>query len=247
MAYKLREISWAKFDEIRKNIDTVIIPSGAVEGYGPHMPLGSDIIAAEEIAFRVAEKTGAIIGPSIEVGDSRSQRTFPGCMITEQEHFKAYTRDICECLRKWGMKKFLFITGHSGNVPLISCICKEYRDKYTDIKTAQVDWWRFTQRNDADTLENKGYLAHGHASECGTSVMLYLKPELVDMNLAVKNELDDKYVNSFTDIIQYIHTRKKTTSGVIGDATVATREKGEKIVNACVNRIVDYIEKEFNS
>lgn len=245
MVKKLKEMSWVEFKRAKETTDIVVIPNGAIEGYGPHMPLGSDIIVVEEIALRVAERTGALIGPSIEVGESSGQRMFPGCMVTTQEHFKGYVSDICESLRGWGFKKFLFITGHSGNVPMVNSICKEYRDKYPDIKTAQVDWWRFTRVNDGNALENKGYMAHGHASECGTSVMLYLRPELVDMKSAVKNQLNEDYYNTFTDIIQYIPNSKKTDSGVIGDATVATREKGEKIVNACVERIVEYIENRF--
>lgn len=241
----LKEMTWIEFNQIRKTTDTVIIPNGAFEGYGPHMPLGSDIIVVEEIAARVAEKTGALIGPSIDIGESSPLRSFPGTMLASESNFLGYTRDICESLRGWGFKKFLFLTGHSGNVSMVNSICKEYRDNYSDMITAQVDWWRFAMANDGDALETSGLMAHGHAAECGTSVMLHLRPDLVDMKLAVKQAPREKYHANFTDIIQYYSMSDKTDSGTIGDATLATEEKGEKIVNACVERIVDYLKQNF--
>ncbi|SHI75818.1 creatinine amidohydrolase [Dethiosulfatibacter aminovorans DSM 17477] len=245
MKNRLREMSWVEFNRCIEMTDMVIIPTGAIEGYGPHMPLGTDIIVVEEVARKVADITGALVGPSIDVGESSILRAFPGSMTVSEENFKWYVRDICESLRGWGFKKFLFITGHSGNVPMIDYICKEYRDKYPEIQTMQVDWWRFAMVNDGNSLDNTGYMAHGHASECGTSVMLYLRPELVDMNLAIKQEIEEKYYNSFKDIIQYTSINNISDSGVIGDATSATVEKGEKIVNACIGRIVEYIKNSY--
>ncbi|MBF4695037.1 creatininase family protein [Fusibacter ferrireducens] len=245
MTHKLREMSLVEFKRCTETTDMVIIPTGAIEGYGPHMPLGTDIIVAEAIAKKVADMIGALVGPSIDVGESSILRTFPGSMMVSEEHFKGYVRDICESLRGWGFKKFLFMTGHAGNVSLIDCICKEYRDKYPEMQTIQVDWWRFAMANSGDFLDNTGYMAHGHASECGTSVMLYLRPELVDMKQAIRHELEEKYYNSFADIIQYIPLNKMSASGIIGDATSATVEKGEKIVEACVSKIVKFVAENF--
>ena len=243
MAKIIREMSWVEFDECRKTCDMVIIPTGAIEEYGPHMPLGSDIIVAEEIAKRVADATGALIAPSVDVGDSRVLSSFPGTLVVSEENFKGYVHDVCESLRKWGFKRFLFITGHAGNLPMIGGICKEYKTMYPELKLGQIDWWKFANINGGKALEYSGYMAHGHASECGTSVMLYLRPELVNMEAAVCHKLDSE--NQFPDVVQYFSIRDKTPSGVIGDATIATKEKGKKVVSLCVDRIIDFIEKEF--
>jgi len=239
-------MSWVEFDRIRKTTDTVILPNGAIEGYGPHMPLGTDIIVVEEIARRVAEKTGALIGPSLEAGESSPLRSFPGTILVSEENFREYLRDVSESLRGWGFSRFLFITGHSGNVSMVNSICKEYRDNYPGIKAAQVDWWRFAMANDGGSLETSGVMAHGHAAECGTSVMLHLRPDLVDMSLAAKQTPKKEYHSEYTDFIQYYPMSDKTESGIIGDPTLATKEKGEKIVNACVARIVDFMEHKFD-
>lgn len=64
------EMSWVEFDQRRKETNTVILPSGATEVYGPHLPMGSDILVSRKIAELVAEQTGALVGPSLEVGQS---------------------------------------------------------------------------------------------------------------------------------------------------------------------------------
>lgn len=63
MTYRMDEMSWSEFDQRRKETDTILIPTGAVEIYGPHLPMGADGIAAMAIAERVASRTGALVAP----------------------------------------------------------------------------------------------------------------------------------------------------------------------------------------
>src|SRR5699024_2329646 len=120
-----KELSWTEFDEMRKNTELVIIPSGAFEVYGPHLPLGTDTLVAEKIAELVADKTKAIIGPTLEVGDSNALHEFPGTVVIEPESFKAYMKDTIKSLQHWGMKNFLFMNTHAGNIPIIRQIMFE--------------------------------------------------------------------------------------------------------------------------
>ena len=88
----LKEMSWTEFDERRKNCDTVIIPGGAIEVYGPHMPLGSDSIVSAAICELVAQKVNAVIGPMIEVGESASLYQFPGTQDHARNLRRHYAR-----------------------------------------------------------------------------------------------------------------------------------------------------------
>ena len=76
----IKLMSTSEFAERKKSCDTVIIPVGATEGYGPHLPMGSDILVAQKISELVAERVNAMIGPSLEVGESYSLSRFPGTM-----------------------------------------------------------------------------------------------------------------------------------------------------------------------
>ena len=239
----MKEMTSMEFAEAVKTCKTVIIPGGAFEIYGPQLPLGSDSIVSEAICERVAEKTNSIIGPFIEVGESASLYQFPGTIKIMPESYSLIMRDIIDSLVHWGFKNFMFINMHAGNVPIITQLCREAQRKY-NIKTAQIDWWRFVQPNSVDICECKGWMAHGHASECGTSVMMYLHPEYVEQEhlTCIKQ---DPSLCKYPDIITFYEFAEKTPNGTLGDATIASREKGEKIVERCVDRISTFMKEYF--
>ncbi len=240
----IKEMSTSEFAERKKTCDTVIIPVGATEGYGPHLPLASDTFVACKIAELVAEQTGAMIGPTLEIGESYSLSMYPGTMCLTPQTWTAVFNDIMDSLIKWGFRYFMIINGHAGNVPLIGHVVRRKQNE-CGVKCAQIDWWRFAQKFSNDVCENKGFMAHGHASECGGSVMLYLYPEMVDMSKARRVEPErESYVRD-SDLVTYVSFAKTTQCGILGDATVATLEKGEKIVTRAVDRIVEYMKTEF--
>lgn len=245
MEHYINRMTWMEFDEIRKSVHTVILPMGANEGYGPHLPLGSDTLAAQAIAERVAERTCALIGPTLPVGDSCSISAFPGTLTVRPESFKEYLRDIIESLLGWGMKNFLFINGHAGNVPMVAQISMDFLSRDRGLKFAQIDWWRYASANSSDIFDNSGYMAQGHASECGTSVMMYLYPDLVredKLSIAVPKMVGSKL---FPNINRYTMFDDYSDVCQIGDAVSASAEKGRLLIERCVDNIVAYVEKDF--
>ena len=216
----IRKMSGKKYLARLAENPTVIIPTGACEVYGPQLPMGTDLLVAQKIAEIIADKTGAVIAPTIEAGESSALQAFPCTFPMPRKILEDYLEFLVSKLIKDGVKKHL----DDG------------------IKACQIDWWRFTQSNCGEIFDYKGPMAHGHASECGTSVMMYLYPELVDHDeiTCVKN-----IPNNYPDVLQYSHFTEKTPNGSIGDSTVATIEKGKAIVEACVDRIMDYLKNAF--
>lgn len=237
--YWIREMSWGEFDERRKETKTVIIPSGACEIYGPHLPMGSDSFAAEAVAEAVAARTGALIAPMTQVSDSSSLKDFVGTLSMSKELFEAWMDELVSQLVDYGFENFMFISGHAGSVAPIQSVGTKYMIA-KGIRFAQIDWWRFTQQHDEGIFTHQGRMCHAHASECGTSVMLHLCPELVDMEKAV---CVPPIPNEFPDVLTYAPMHTKTPNATVGDATAGTAEKGEKIFDVCVNRIVDYMDQ----
>lgn len=238
-------MSSSEFAEKKKTCDTVIIPVGATEVYGPHMPMGSDIIVARAVAERVAEKVNAMVGPSLEIGESYSLTKYPGTMYLKVSTWTAVFQDFMDNLIRLGFKNFMIINGHAGNTPIIGQVCRPL-ERDLGIKTAQVDWWRFTHKAALGVCENEGWMCHGHASECGTSVMLYLHPEYVDMSKAacVTPKEGEKF-GEYDDFIEYTVFNETTESGILGDATIASAEKGERIFTKAVDRIVEFMKDRF--
>ena len=239
-------MSSSEFDEKRKTCDTVIIPVGATEVYGPHLPMGSDILVAQAVAEKVAEKVNAMIGPSLEVGESYSLSKYPGTLYLRPETWKAVGEVYMISLMKWGFITLWVIYGDAGSGPSCGELCRPM-ERDLGIKVAQVDWWRFTQKHALGVCDTEGWMCHGHASECGTSVMLYLYPELVDMNKAEKvTPKEGEDYEKYGDFITYTVFNETTESGTLGDATIATAEKGKAVVESCIDRIVKYMKEEFN-
>jgi creatinine amidohydrolase len=233
---RIKYLSWIEFNKKRQETSLVVIPSGAIEVYGPHMPLGTDIIVAEKISQLIAERIPAVVGPSIEVGDSRGLSAFPGTLVISPENLKAVYKDISLSFIKWGFKSIFFVNTHLGNVAPLNQLGEELQASF-DVKCAAVDWPRFLQGLSEGIVEGKW--PHSHASDTGASVLLYLAPEYVRMDLATK--MDPQYQDKYPDIFKYVPFSAYTSNGMIGDATKASREKGKVIVEKAVNRLVDFI------
>ena len=191
---RLKNLSWKQFEKIDRE-KPVIIPTGAIEVYGPHLPMGGDAIVADRVADMVVDRLNLLVTPTIEMGDSLSLVTpaFPGTMVIKPEHFKGYLEDVCLSLIRWGFKKIFFLNTHVSNNFMITQLGWELEDKY-QVRCASMDWWRFIQPFCEDVCDHTGMMAHGHASEAGTSVLKYLVPELgtddvLEKGGAVNNEI----------------------------------------------------------
>lgn len=236
----IRKLSGKQYLAQLKKNPTVIIPTGACEVYGPQLPMGTDLLVAQKISELVAERIDALIAPTIEMGESSALASFPCTFCLPRKILEDYLDALMDILIADGAKNFIFITGHAGNVDTVSYLIKKRLNQ--GIRACQIDWWRFTNANSGDIFTHKGAMAHGHASECGTSVVMHLFPELVDHNEITCVETKP---NAFPDILQYEHFTEKTPNGTLGDATAATPEKGEAIVNTCVERILSYLKTAF--
>ena len=233
---RIKYLSWVEFDKRRKETSLVILPSGAIEVYGPHLPLGSDILVAQKISELVAERVNAIVGPCVEIGDSGALSSFPGTLVMNPDNLKAAYRDICMSFIKWGFKSILFLNTHLGNIAPLNQLGEELQTNQ-GIKCGTVAWWQFLPSVSEGILETKA--PHGHASEAGTSVLSYLFPEYVDMNLAA--EVEPTYKDDYKDIFKYLPFTAYTPNGIIGDARAGSAEKGERLVERAVDRIVHFV------
>lgn len=237
MTSEVRFMNWVDYDELQQQTDLVLIPFGAVEVYGPHLPLGADGIATTELSQRIAEQVPALIAPLIPVGYSKSLQEFPGTLSVRPASLVAYARDIAESFILWGCKRILWVNGHAGNVPFLNELSSELEEQH-GVRCAQIDWWRFIQPLVEDMVTAE-FLPHGHASEFGTSVMLHLVPEHVKMDRAVKTA--NASPDEFPDFLRTRSYREQSPTGVLGDGTLGTPEQGEEVMRRAVERAVAFL------
>ena len=238
MENRVKCMSWTEFDERRKTTKTVIIPSGAVEVYGPHLPLGSDILVANKLAEMIAERVGGVVAPCLEIGQSHTLYGFPGTMYCRPENLKAVYRDICESFIKWGFDKIFVLNTHLHNTFPLNELLEDLEEEY-GVTCGLVGWWQYIGKICDGVFETPN--PHGHASEAGTSVMLHLFPEFV--NLEKAPDTQSLFKDDFTNITKYATYDKYSETGTLGNATAGTAEKGKIIVERGVNEICTFIKE----
>nr|WP_255700476.1 creatininase family protein [Dethiosulfovibrio faecalis] len=229
------------FQSELKGVNTVIIPAGAYEVWGPHLPIGSDTLIAQEIASRLADRMGWMVGPTLPVGDS-TMVWGPGTLTVRPESFKMYLEDICESLVRHGIKRFCFVSPHVANLAIISQVAWKLKLE-RDIDCCVFDWWRIVQpvARKLGILDHDGVMAHGHASEAGTSCFMYLRPDLVKQDRLKK--VNPGIVNDYPEFQQFVPFSCYGDDYMLGDATCASAAKGKALVEATLDRMVEFLEQ----
>ena len=199
----------------------VIIPVGAIEQHGNHLPINVDASCSSSIAQRAAQAIDefpVLVLPVIWTGLSATHMSFPGTITLKFHTFlEVLTQVVCS-VHAHGFKKILILNGHGGNSGVVAALRFKLASEEDISYISSIigySWWDIPSVHEEIVRvcqSDKGFI--GHAAEVETSVELYLQPELVDTSAAV------------------------WAPGVWGDPSTATREKGERIVNTAVNALV---------
>ena len=241
---KVNEILYMTRDEVaevvRRN-PVAILPIGATEQHGHHLPLGVDILLAEYMARRVAAETGALLLPSLPFGYSWVWRDIPGTVSLQQHHVEAVLKDIAHSVSRYGVKLLVVINGHEANNASLKYACRELEDEL-DIPMVYL-FYPELQRAMNECCESQTWNGMFHACEFETSLMLAVKPEWVHMDKAVKEypETPPLYGRSA------ISVGRLSQSGVYGDPTLATREKGKKMLEIITEAMVRLVRTAYEN
>lgn len=235
-AYAIAEMNWRDFEEETKKTDLCLVPTGAVETYGPHLPLGSDGWLAGHLARAVAERVSCFVAPLVPVGVSPTLAEFPGTLTVTTDALRAYLTGIVASLHRGGIRRILFLNGHAGNVPVINDLVARLRSEHPSARYAQIDCWRFLAPI-AKPL-SKSTFPEGHAGETGTSVLRAIAPQWVRSGRDVRNPPE---INDFSDILQYESYRARAPEGVLGDSTPGNADAGIRILETAVARVVSFL------
>jgi len=240
--YLIEEMTSQEMTEALEAVDTVLVPLGTIEQHGPHLPVGTDVLIPVEIAKRVAEKAKVLVAPPIYYGNSLSMQNMKGVVTITPETLASLLFDLCKSLARQGFRNIVFINGHGGNVEVLNFIGQRARAE-TGARIIHVDWWLIAAEEIMKICEKEVI----HADEGETSMVLASKPELVNMTKAVKDETANNLIQKLTGGKPknmpkvYLPFQIWTKTGLIGDATKATREKGERILEAVVNNLIDFL------
>lgn len=252
--YRYEEFTWPEIRTAVAANRVAVLPVGTIEQHGPHLPLVTDVLCATETARRAVERIPgeAILLPSVPYAFNVHHLDFPGTIAIEGPTFINYVTDIGKSLAHHGFRKILLVNGHGSNVPFLDIAARNITNS-TESICAMVPWWSLIPKQVFDeTREAEWPGGMAHACELETSMLLYLRGDLVQFEKAEKDINFQKTDFFYWDLqggspvfFQEWFSRYSKT-GAVGDPTKATREKGERFVNAVVERMIALI-REFRA
>lgn len=228
----------------------VVLPTGAVEQHGAHLPVETDAIIATEIVDAATERSShALALPALEYGYSPHHSSVPGTISLSSKTFLAVLEDLLASLVADGFEQIVIMNGHGGNRALLKTAVSDFRDAY-DVSVAVVSYWDLVQEEiETGRESSQGGVSHG--GEMETSLLLYLREDLVGESRTdfVRDDRDGRRRTDLfgTGSVYYPeHFMDMTETGVSGAPSKADPELGRCLFEAAVEELVVFIEEYTN-
>ena len=217
--------------------DVGLVPVGATEQHGPHLPTGTDTYIAGAVCAGAAERTGAVVLPAIAVGCSFGHgRDIPGTLSLSPELLAAVVRQYADWAAASGLRRLFFLNAHMGNAAALGAGTDHLRLERPDLRSGWTEWWHLTPELRAAML-HEGEDVHGNRAE--TAMMLHLAPELVDLGAAAAADDEDRTAGL---VFRYT-VSALSRAGVTGRPSEATAELGERLVGSAADALAALVER----
>jgi creatinine amidohydrolase/Fe(II)-dependent formamide hydrolase-like protein len=243
-SHLLCELTWPEAKARLEEVDIALLPVGSTEQHGPHLPLGTDAFDAEHLAREVAracQDPKPLVLPLIPYGVSYHHEDFPGTLSVSPDTLSKLVYDIGMSAAKHGITKLVIINAHGGNSPALH-FAAQMINRDTHIFTC-VDTGETSDSDISALTETPNDV---HAGEIETSTSLAVRPELVKLDRVRKfvPKFSSQYLDfsSKRSVGWYARTERISRSGVLGDPTKASAEKGRKIWEFMIRHLVELVE-----
>lgn len=257
--WRYEKRTWPQINQDVDDGKVVVVPVGSTEQHGAHLPLDVDVVCPVGVAHAAARliPDEVLILPPIGHGYTAHVMDFPGTINIHWEHLIHFVVDVGKSLAYHGFKKIMLLNGHGSNVPNLDLAARRINVE-TDAQCAFASWWDFL-KVDPSFLESwrqsdfPGGCAH--ACELETSVYLYLDEDNVHTDKIADGQIAfNKHKSDFhyTDLlgagpVQVTSwTASYSDSGVLGQPTLATKQKGQRAVDEAASQLVRWL-KEFRA
>lgn len=231
--------TWQEVETYLQKSQGMILPIGSTEQHGPTGLIGTDAICAEAIARGVGEVTGAIVGPTINVGMALHHTAFPGTISLRPVTLIQLVRDYITSLAKAGFSKFYFINGHGGNIATLKAAFSETYAHLEDLQIShahqvrcQVGNWFMCKSVYELAKELYGDQEGSHATPSEVAVTQYIYPEAIKQASLSPEVARGHSIYSATDF------RNRYPDGRMGsNPALATPEHGKQFYDAAVKEL----------
>lgn len=249
--HELARMTFREAEEAFCRNPVVLVPMGSTEQHGPQCPTG-DFRIAEALSRAVAQRTDSISAPVIPYSEGAAARKFPGAVPLRPETLYNIVRDVCEAFLRFDLDHIMLVCGDHGNVPILERLTRDLKDE-EGVRVAMIEQFRWFSPAWLEELYGRPSPPIAHGGDPITSLNLHLFPDDVRLDLVSppeRRKFQDLQVSSlsqvsFDDYTFYLPTdyTEISPSGVLGDASIARREIGEKIWERFVDVGVKIVER----
>lgn len=238
---KLAALTWPDVAKLNRDV-VVLYPIGALEQHSRHLPFFTDSILVGAVAERVeaALPDEILLLPVQWLGASAHHLGMAGTLSAENEtHIKLIAEPL-RCLLRHGFKRQFVLSGHGGNKEGFHLALRELAAEFPDATLCGANYWDVASEEIAKIVEGplKGI---GHACEVETSLMLVVRPDLVRRD-EIRNDLRaTQQAAALRGVFIPLGMKAQTEHGGVGYAELATAEKGQRLLDAIVTRLVELI------
>ena len=225
---ELTAADWPKAQE--RAAYTCVLPIGILEKHGPHLPMGSDLIMVRELSARAAKQEYAVVFPDFFYGQIYEAQHQPGTFALPSRVVWDLLDATVEEIARNGFRKIVIVNGHGGNPELLRFFIQSQLERRRDyvVYFFNPEWdAEFDRKQKA--LRKSDPATDMHAGENESSALLYLRPDLVQMNTAARESGDDQKRLSLPDLYTAIWWYARFPNHYAGEGAKATRELGQAI------------------
>ena len=231
-------MTWPEVAEaVGAGATTVILPLGATEQHGPHLPLGTDAIRATALADLLAEKLpGSLVAPTLPFGCSDEHWGFPGLLGLDAETLARVVLDLARRLSGWGIRRLVILSAHGGNGDALDLALTLLKGELPGLEVRTNSNLETIAPVTLEMARQEGISASAlglHAGEGETSEMLHLCPDLTHPCRAASGFTGD--MEAVLGELREGGLRAVTTNGVLGDPAQAAADRGSRYLEAAAN------------
>lgn len=238
----LVSLPWTEVAERLAPSSVLIQPLGAIEQHGPHLPLATDLLIASAVAEAVVDERGDELDlwllPPLAYTKSNEHAWAPGTVWLSEATLRGLLDDLGRSMRTTGCERLVFLNGHGGNSSLLSVACRELHLDH-GILTFLAHPHAVADQGGPSPASELGMGIHAGLDE--TSVVLHLQPDLVHMEHAARSVPEElagnRHVRFGGAVAFGWSSRDFGTSGVIGDPTEATADRGKQLFESAVRDV----------
>ncbi|PSB12683.1 creatinine amidohydrolase [Pleurocapsa sp. CCALA 161] len=246
-------LTWSEIEQMPDKENVVIIqPLGAIEQHGPHLPIAVDSAISLGVLgkalLELNDHIPAYALPCLYYGKSNEHSGFPGTITLSTQTLLAVISEMALSIYRSGFRKLVLMNSHGGQPQIMEIAARDLHQEHPDLAVFPLFTWRVPHVvGEMLTPQEQEYGIH--AGDAETSIMLSLLPQQVQMDKAVKEYPQGLPENSLLDMEGKLPfawvTKELSKSGVMGDATVATKEKGDRILESLAKGWVQVIENVY--